>query len=45
MLKEINLDYIIRNEYLMKNDMVNLLIQERPQKLYNSMEVHLKHRQ
>ena len=30
MLKEIKLDYIIRNEYLMKNDMVNMLIQERP---------------
>jgi hypothetical protein len=33
-LKEINLDYIIWNEYQMKNDIVNLLIQERPQESY-----------
>ena len=44
-LKEINLDYIIWNEYQMKNDIVNLLIQERPQELYSSKEVHLEHRQ
>jgi hypothetical protein len=29
----------------MKNDMVNLLIQEWPQELYSSREAYLEHRQ